>query len=374
MVATADADLEGERMPAVGHAGVSGCQWGTHMPADWYGCEGFCPCEKGDPEWSPIGRVTCHCPPHPFWYGEASAIGLIRDTRPSGGAIATLDSPDNVVLKAEDAWPDFRGGAMVRLGRMFTPTWGIEYGYLGVGTWSGDAAVRDQTPNAPGGLGNLFSPFGGFSATPVEGFDYNEIVSSLGRSRMDSFELSLRHRLRMPSDPLQVSVFYGIRYIDVSEQFGYFSQSQIPLGVGSTQSIDVRTRNDLFGGQIGTLLEWHIEPQWWLDTRLCAGLYNNRASQSTAYSETGGSTSENSLRNSGDRGTVGAEVSLALVYHISQCLSTQFGYHFLWLDRVALAAENFETDPGILREGPAQLNTKGTIMYHGPFLGLTLAW
>jgi len=348
--------------------------WCMNEPAPGMLAASCCPRAGCDPGWFPIGRITCASPPHEFWYGELTATGLKRDTDPTGGPIATLDTADNVVLYARDAWPDFRAGAMVRLGRMFTPRWAIEYSYLGTGTWQADAAVGDQTANALGGLGNLFSPFGDFGDAPVEDFDYNELVSIHGSTDLASFELSLRNRLSMPTEPLQVSVFYGIRYIDLGERFDYYSQTQVPLPTGATQWVDVRIQNDLFGAQLGTLLEWHIEPQWWLDARLAAGLYNNRAMQRTVYCETGDHPGENVLEKHGERGSVGAEVSLALAYYPRPNLGAQFGYHFLWLDRVALAAENFETDPILLREGPAQLDSEGTIMFHGPFLGVTLAW
>ncbi|MBN1589795.1 MAG: BBP7 family outer membrane beta-barrel protein [Pirellulales bacterium] len=285
-----------------------------------------------------------------------------------------MNSDDNVVLRASEAWPDFRAGAIVRLGRMFTPTWGLEYSCLAADSWEGDAAVRDQTPNTPGGLGNLFSPFGRFGDSPVDDFDYNELVSIRGNSHVKSFDLNLWHRLNMPPEPLQVSLFYGIRYIDLGEQFTYYSQTQVPLGTGATQFVDVRTKNDLLGAQLGTFLEWHVDPRWWFDARLAAGLFNNRAAQTTLHRETGDNPGETFRENRGTRGTVGAEVSLALVYCFRPNLSTRFGYHFLWLDRVALGAENFETNPDILRNGPAQLDVEDTIMYHGPFLGLTLTW
>ncbi|HLA83506.1 MAG TPA: BBP7 family outer membrane beta-barrel protein [Thermoguttaceae bacterium] len=342
--------------------------------SSWTRFGSCCPTQPCELAWFPIDRVTCQCPPHEYWYGEVSAIGWRRDTDPSGVHLATLDAGGDVVLSSQQAWPDFRAGAVVRLGRMFTPTTAIEYGYLGSGTWSGNAAVADQSPNMPGGLGNLFSPFGDFGAAPVDDFDYNELVSIQGSTQFESFELNLRHRLCMPAEPLQVSIFYGIRYLDVGERFGYYSQTQVPLGVGATQLVDVRAKNDLFGAQIGMLLEWHIEPRWWFDARLSAGLYNNRAGQNTHHVETGDAPGENWLESRGDRGSVGAEVALSLVYYFTPRVSTRVGYHFLWMDHVALAAENFETDPTLLREGPAQLNADGTIMFHGPFLGLALGW
>lgn len=328
----------------------------------------------GRPDWFVAGRITCHVPPHPYWYGDAAVVGLHRSTPRASVPIAALDGADQMVLNADQAFPDFRAGGMARLGRMFTPQWGIEYSYLGTSAWNGEAAVRDNTANAQGGLGNLFSPFGEFGANPVLGFDYNDFVSIRGRSRIDSHELSLRQRLAMPPEPLQVSIFYGLRHIYLDEQFGYYSESQVPLPGGASQSVDVRAKNELFGVQLGTLLELHVDPRWWIDARLAAGLYGNRATQTTVYAQTGGLPGQNLLTSSNEHGTVGAEVSLAGAYAVLQNLTVRFGYHFLWLDRVALAAENLETNPVLLQNGPAQLDVAGTIMYHGPFLGATMTW
>ncbi len=328
----------------------------------------------GRPDWCVVGRITCATPPHRFWYGEAAVVGLHRSTPGSSAPIAALDVPGNVVLSANQAYPDFRAGGMARVGRMFTPLWGIEYAYLGTSAWNGDAAVRDQTANVEGGFGNLFSPFGQFGADPVAGFDHNDFVSIRGRSQLDSHEMSLRQRLRMPAEPLQVSVFYGLRYINLDEQFGYYSESQVPLPGGASQSVGVRATNDLFGVQLGTLLEWHVDPRWWVDARLSAGLYRNRATQTTVYEQTGGLPADNLLSSSNEHGSIGAEVSVAAAYAVLENLTIRVGYHFLWLDRVALATENFETNPVLLQNGPGQLDVAGTIMYHGPFLGATMAW
>lgn len=374
-----------ELIPATTAAAVRSHWWGgAPNPCD--ACSNNCApgctfCDKlalppipGRPDWFVVGRITCRTPPHPFGYGEAAVIGLYRGARRSGLPIATLGDSNGTVLRADAAYPDFRAGGMARLGRMFTPHWGVEYSYLGASAWNGDAAVRDETPNAEGGLGNLFSPFGQFGADPVAGFDYNDFVSISGWSRIDSHELSLRQRLDMPPEPLQVSVFYGLRHICLDERFGYRSESQVPLPAGASQSVNVQTENDLFGVQLGTLLELHVDPRWWVDVRMAAALYRNRAAQTTVYRQTGGFPAGNSLDSRNEHGTIGAEVSLACAYALLQNLTVRFGYHFLWLDRVALATENFETNPALLQNGPGQLDVAGTVMYHGPFLGAAMTW
>ncbi len=361
--------------PHAGHSWSAASKVPHGHPSDCKPCCRFC--EKlapGRPDWFALGRITCRTPPHPFWYGEAAVLGLHRNARGSNRPIATLGGPGNPVLSVDEAYPDFRAGGLARLGRMFTPKWGIEYTYLGTAAWNGDAAVRDAAPNAEGGLGNLFSPFGQFGVDPVAGFDFNDFVSIRGRSQIDSHELSLRQRLCMPPEPLQISVFYGIRYLNLDERFGYHSESEVPLPAGASQSVDVRAKNDLLGVQLGTLLELHVDPRWWVDVRMSAGLYRNRAAQTTVYQQTGALPAGNLLESSNEHGTVGAEVSLACAYAVHQHLTIRVGYHFLWLDRVALAAENFETNPVLLQNGPGQLDVSGTIIFHGPFLGAAMAW
>jgi len=41
---------------------------------------------------------------------------------------------------------------------------------------------------------------------------------------------------------------------------------------------------------------------------------------------------------------------------------------------VAVAANNFEPDAGILQFGPAQINHRGQVVYHGPYAGLEFRW
>jgi len=193
-------------------------------------------------------------------------------------------------------------------------------------------------------------------------------------TRFDSHEVSLRQRLCMPPGSLQVSVFYGLRHIKLDEQFGYDSESQVPLPGGASQSVDVRVANELFGVQLGTLLELQVEPRWWIDVRMAAGLYRNQVGQTTVYEQTGGLPSDNLLNSSNERGSISAEVSVAAAYAVLQNLTIRVGYHFLWFDRVALAAENLETNPVLLQNGPGQLDVAGTIMFHGPMLGATMTW
>ncbi len=68
------------------------------------------------------------------------------------------------------------------------------------------------------------------------------------------------------------------------------------------------------------------------------------------------------------------ETSLNLVYQFSERVTTFAGYQAIWIDGLALASENLQTNPEILRYGPGQLNHSGNVVYHGPHVGLTIVW
>jgi len=327
-----------------------------------------------NPPWAPVSRITCHSPPQPFWYFETSVIGLQRDVAHASRLMATLGNEWNIMLDAEEAYPGFRAAGSIRIGRMLTPEWGLEYGYLGSDTWDGNRGVADQTPNIEGGQGNLFSPFGEFGKSPILGADYNRLVTIEGESWFDSFELNFRQRLRMPPEPLQLSLLYGLRYLTLDERFLYNSQSGVPLPGGASQQVDVRTENEAFGVQLGTIMEWHVEPRWWIDVRLVAGLCSNHASQTTFYRETGPGSTQRTLLGKNQHGTVVTEASIGVVYYVTSHLATRFGYQMLWMDQIALATQNFEENLSVLRFGPGQIDDDAWVLYHGPFLGIELEW
>jgi len=41
---------------------------------------------------------------------------------------------------------------------------------------------------------------------------------------------------------------------------------------------------------------------------------------------------------------------------------------------MAIAARNMNEDAAILAAGPAQLDLRGTVVYHGPHAGLEITW
>ncbi len=313
-------------------------------------------------------------PPRCPFYFQADAVMLRRDVHGATDA-ATLNSTDNLVLSTRDLDMPFNVGPRFLVGHTFDDSpYQVEFSYLWLSDLNESAAVRDNTLNDVGTLGNLFSPFTGFGATPIVGLDYNNLVSIREFSFMQNMELNLRRQLPMPPGILSTSFLIGARFMGIREQFDYSSESDAPV-VGTTNSVRVRTRNELYGFQIGQLFEFNVDRHWWINTELKGAICNNAAGQDTVYTQSIGGVPTTSLGSRSENGTsfIG-DLALTLVCRPTPHVTTRFGYQAIWLTGAAIAAKNFNPNADILRLGPAQLNQRGNVVYHGPHAGIEIAW
>jgi hypothetical protein len=313
-------------------------------------------------------------PPRCPLYFRIDGVMLRRDVHGATDA-ATLDNTDNLALSTRDLDMPFNAGPRFLVGHTFDDSpYQVEFSYFWLSDLNESAAVRDNTLNVQGTLGNLFSPFTGFGLTPVVGLDYNNLVSIREISFMQNMELNLRRQLPMPQERLATSFLIGARFVGIREQFDYFSQSDSPAG-GATNAVRVRTRNELYGFQIGQLFQFNVDRQWWIDTELKGAICNNAGGQSTVYTQAIAgvpTTSTSSLSRSGT--SFVGDIALTLVCRPTAHLTTRIGYQAIWMTGMAIAAKNMNTDVDILIGGPPQLNLRGTVVYHGPQAGLEITW
>lgn len=333
---------------------------------------GCCP----DPGRYGDGPRTYGQPEAPFWYADFDAVALWRDAD-GHHAIATLGPQGDVVLDTGDLELEFQAGMQGRVGWMIGPRFGVEFSCVATGDWGDEVFYRDDTLNARGGRGNLFSPLTDFGDPAILGVDYNELSRIGLRSRMGRWEINLRQRLPMPCDvPMQVSLLYGLRYMDVDERFDYLTVSRVPGPARSRNLVDVSTDNDLFGVQIGGITEFHVDPRWWIDVRFVGSVCSNSAEQNTLYAHQdalGAITVAEHGRSKSVTALLG-ELGLDFRYQVTPYLAIRFGYQAIWAHGLALAEDNFADDLATLRFGPAELDHDGTVVYHGPHLGVGLTW
>ena len=335
----------------------------------------------------PVRFVSYPKAPASKWYFLVDAMALKRDANGDRDFAAILVDHDSdpltpdiprAVLGTQDLDFGFPLGVRAMVGRRLGDWYGVELSYFGLFDSSDSAAVRNSSPNAGGGIGNMFSPFSDFGTNPaggMPGLDFNNLASISYVSNMDNVELNLRRTLVMPSEILQVSLLVGGRFMGIDERFNYFTDSDVPLGLGTTNFVGTATDNQMYGVQLGGLFEFQVEPSWWIDTEIKGVVFDNRASQSTnyTYSINGIETKFPSTR-SDHRTTFALDLSLTLSGQVNSWLTYRIGYQAIWIDGLALASENFQDDWNLLTLGPPQLNTDGKTVYHGPHIGITGVW
>jgi len=309
------------------------------------------------------------------WYASLDAAPLIYDgTRDI--KFASFDPGTDFVVSTNDLDLLLEGGGRLVVGYALDNYWRVEALYLGGHEWEDSASFRDNDPNIVGGTGNLFSPFTGFGNPAVLGLDFNEFARIDLRTEFQNIELIVRHRSPLRCGAMELSTLCGLRYTQIDEDFRYFTVANVPPAAGATNEMDVVTENRLLGFQLGALMNYAVSDWWRIDIEVRAALCQNLAKQQTVYSNTnnlGVTTLFNGEEQEGVTAVVG-DVSVVHHYQLSDNVALRLGYQATFVDGIALAAENFERDLDVLTLGPADLNHNGTAIYHGPLLGLTVAW
>jgi putative beta barrel porin BBP7 len=350
------------------------------------------------------------------WYFQANGIAFRRhaaqnevfQTRnqnsfaidPVGDSAGTLTRSESVesVLSIDDLTFQNSAGYRLLLGWKLAEKYAVEFSYFDLNDWDEAKAVSDATDYAetaqgvPGNVtldifGNpvpnviadhsLFSPFSDFGNPANDDFDYNDLASIRYRSSLDNVEINVRHWVTKRPSRLAVSVLWGGRHNAVRERFTYFSTSPTPVDP-TTNTVNLRTANDLWGAQIGAQVDFCWDPGWHTEFEVKGGVAHNRAVYEGVYdiqNGAGGGLVNYTDRVDKDVTSWTAEMRLTLVYQFGQHLTTHVGYEALMLSRLALASQNFETDLSILAAPNSWvLDNGGTVVYHGPSAGLTLAW
>jgi len=274
--------------------------------------------------------------------------------------------PGPVVLGTGDLQTEFDAGAKMTIGYVYSPCVRIEGTYFGTYSWQDAAAERDLTP-AGGGLGNITTILSDFAATP--GLAFANFVSLGQFSAFNSVEANIRYWLDVPPGPFDVSLTLGLRHVTARETLAFRSESAAPNE--AINDLAIRTDNDLWGGQLGFQIAWLQSAHTWLEFDAKGCMFHNDASQTTLYTQTiGGVPTAFPTAAAEQRTAWMGDLSAAYNIQFHPGLVLRLGYQALFLNGVALTADNIERDNNLLRLGPGQLDDRGEVVYHGPFVGL----
>jgi hypothetical protein len=330
------------------------------------------------PWYSPAGlcfQPLLYASPLETTYVTADLIAFRRDWQ-NRQVFATLNNTTNIALSIGDLEIAYQPGLRVLAGRRFNDCWALEGSFLGLLQWDETRARLDSTPNILGTTGNLFSPFSHFGNPAVAGFDYNDLAAIRLQSRFNNAELNLRQRLVTQPSLMQASALYGFRYMNLRETFNYHTESRVPIGPGTSNSVEVNTRNSLWGLQAGGTLEFRIEPRFWLNFELKGILSYNDAAQNTDYTvgPLVGPNATISGSNSRGRMTLGGDVSATAIWQFTSHIVGRAGYQGIFIDGLALAADNFHRNLQFMTTSPSEINRNSHLAFHGPFAGVTVTW
>jgi hypothetical protein len=306
-------------------------------------------------------RELLYQTPRGDWYILTDALALQRDSGDESN-FATLGTPTNSVLGSSDLDFEHQGGLRTLVGRQFGERYAVEGTYFGLMTWDESESVRDPAAT-------LFSPFSNFgNPGALADFDNNDFASIRTESSLDNIEISIRQWLYTPPSMMRASALYGVRYMTVNENFEYRTESAV-----ADNAIDVRTENHLIGFQFGGSLEFYVEPRAWITFEAKGTMCNNAGEQQTTGTIGAAAAPLNNFAEDNRTGFIG-DISLTVMYAFTRHTVGRIGYQAMWVEGLALASENLETNVPTLTLGPSDLVHDGSLIYHGPFVGLMTTW
>jgi len=283
----------------------------------------------------------------PLWSAKAEALFLHRSTTRNQPLL--FDGASDELLDASDL--DFGYEAGERLGLTYHGRGGCEVAlsYFAVDGW--DSIAEASAGATPHGL--VVGPGVVFPAADVR-FQY--------RSRLYNTELNLRRPINEWLTPL-----VGFRWIELSDQY---QARGTEFTEGSPFIYEIKTRNHLYGFQMGAEAQLFRRCRFRLEGIADAGIYYTNADQRSRLDNPGFVSI--SAADGGSRTSFVAEIGLTGVYQLNKHFALRGGYEVMWIEGVALAPQQIPV-AGLYTPIPG-IDENGGVLYHGANVGLELKW
>ncbi len=165
---------------------------------------------------------------------------------------------------------------------------------------------------------------------------------------------------------LHSSWLIGARYLRLREDMVYTTETE-----SGGMTYRLKTDNDLVGAQIGTDLFLCLTPRFKIGGEIEAGVYGTNSRQRTNVS-----CDQACIRQERDHDNDAAfigEAGVMALFRATPRLTLRAGYQALFIDGVALAADNFNTASPFSNRATFVDNT-GNLVMHGSSLGFEWTW
>jgi hypothetical protein len=323
-------------------------------------------------------------PLRPSWYARAEGVALFRNVQEDtivayAGQLGTAGS--SIALKRNDLDEQFTGGGRFTFGHTFGDSrYQIETNCLWQAPWVATASTSDLTSLLNSTPGTLFSPFTTFGNPPSTKVDYDNFVQIHEDSRFNSQEINLKGAIPSP-DWMAMTILVGARHVGIREEFDYYAQPTTSLTdptvfdpARTPNRIITQTRNDLWGPQIGVLMDLAASPNVWLELEVKGAVCDDGAARELDATIADTTYPHDHLWQAA-AAYVG-DANITAFWRPTDSLSVHIGYQLLAIEHLALACENFNESLPALTDQTAKppLDRRGSVVYHGPHLGVELRW
>lgn len=292
-----------------------------------------------------------------YTYFQAEALFLHRDNQNRNRSIVLDNTTRQTLLSTGDMDTNRWGvGQRYLLGRQLSACSAIELSYFGIISWDSDEkASSNNNLDIPPDL-----------VVPATDFDNADRMRVSNRSWVHNAEVNWVHTVS-GTPWAGTSLLYGFRYLHFGDSLNIKSTDND----GTISDYNIRSRNNLYGGQIG-LRTARRHQRWGWDATGKAGVYGNDARQDQFVGDNGNATVLRDTSTSQGAVAFVGDLNASLIYQLNRRWALRGGYNLMWIEGVSLAGNqldfSFNSDSG------TQVSTSGGVFMHGASVGLQAAW
>jgi hypothetical protein len=169
--------------------------------------------------------------------------------------------------------------------------------------------------------------------------------------------------------------FAGFRYLSLSEELNIHGErdQEIPQVTTAVEHgpYNIRTGNDLYGGQVGARLRRWGERLGWEATSK-AGIFGNDAQEEQYIIDFPNFELRPLTGDAGVQVAFAGELNLTAIYRLSDVWNLRAGYNLIWISGLALAPDQLDFS-GTLPAGDL-LHSTGSMFLHGASCGVEARW
>jgi hypothetical protein len=316
-----------------------------------------------------LTRVACGMPSvaEPLWttYALTDALFWGRDNQAINRPLVVTVGDNTPLISARDPQFAVAPGVRAFYGQRNPCECGWEIGYFGIygATASRSVSAVDPFLQVPNPIGQDLTADGERATV-----QYTSVINSA-----EANTFLTRHEWRDHSQSwLTVDWLAGFRYVGVEDGASILVDCCQQTDQATTVPYSVRTRNNMFGGQIGVRPRWTWD-RWALEGWAKAGLLGNSQKQIQApLFDYTGFQQRPGLSATGTETAFIGDINLSVIYRLTDVWGIRAGYNVVWIDGLALAPNQFAFN-NVDGTGSA-LASSGGIFLNGANLGLEARW